>query len=115
MTISFVFPTSFPRSWGRASRRPLGSWEAVGSQPLPPLAPGPPQPARGPSASSAPLLERPPRPFCARYASPTRPSFACGPGVAATDTRDYVRYGVGMSYIKLLMLASGMQPELYND
>ena len=25
-------------------------------------------------------------------------------GVAATDTRDYVRYGVGMSYIKLLML-----------
>ena len=46
MTISFVFPTSFPRSWGRASGRPLGSWGAVSGQPLPPLAPGPPQPAR---------------------------------------------------------------------
>ena len=49
--------------------------------PLPLLAPGPPQPARDPAAASAPLLERSPRPFRARHASP---SLACGPGVVTT-------------------------------
>ena len=98
MTISFAFPTSFPRSWVRASGRPLGSWEAVGGQPLPPLAPGPPQPVRPPELHHPRCWSAPPRPFRARHASPTRPSLACGDRVSLRGT-DYVRYGVGMSYI----------------
>ena len=53
----------------------------------------------GPRRCISPVaVERPPRLFRARHASPTRPSLACGDRVSLRGT-DYVRYGVGMSYI----------------
>ena len=98
MTISFAFPTSFPRSWGRASGRRGAAGRRLAASPCRRLRPGHRSRFGPPSCITPVAGAPPPRPFRARHASPTRPSLACGDRVSLRGT-DYVRYGVGMSYI----------------
>ena len=98
MTISFVFPTSFPRSWGRASGRLLGSWEPVGGHRCRRLCPGHRSRVGAPQLHQPRCWSAPRAHFLRPSPFPEGPSLACGDRVSLRGT-DYVRYGVGMSYI----------------
>ena len=91
-------PNVLPPSWGRASGRLLGSWEPVGGHRCRRLCPGHRSRVGAPQLHQPRCWSAPRAHFLRPSPFPEGPSLACGDRVSLRGT-DYVRYGVGMSYI----------------